>query len=736
MDGMAASLSEASLRELTQRMPNLLFAVSASSAASSAPPWPAQTVHPEDEAALALGWKKANEDGDPFDCCVRLKAPAGDYRRSDVHVMPLRDVNGAVSCWVATKLQSEPERAPGLDAIELLRAVCDTAPDAIFVKDTRGRYLYANPTCARLFSVTASEIIGTDDDKWFGAIMGAHLRAEDCAAMEHGSIALDEELPVAGKHRHFSTTKVPFHDGAGRVLGVVGIARDVQADRRAAQAIRAERDMYAMMATVVPGAFASYRLRPDGSFEIPHATASIVELFGATPAELAADPGIPRERTHPDDRPRVDDAIAHSAHGLSPLRCEFRVLHPRRGEIWVEIVSGPLREPDGSILWHGFVLDITERKRTERELAEERDRLNGIAMSSPGALFAFHRAADGSLSYPYVSLAMARVHGVPVEKIRRDAASVVALVHPDDIERVQANIELSASTLSTWRCEYRINNPERGEIWVEGHSQPVRDAAGGITWNGTVTDITERRLGEARLRASESTLRAVVETVPDFLMLVDRDRKIAFINHLLTGLVLHDVVGSDPLEHVAPSMREAAKATMERVFATAEMQSYEAFAGSPTSGMRWFHTRIGPVIDNGEVVAVALASTDVTARKLAEDQVRKSEERYRKLVELLPDAVFVTNGDAKITFCNAAFVRLIGAGSAEELLGLTPFNLLHPDGHADVKARIELMRTTGLPVPASEKSVVRLDGTSRRVSVVAAPITTDGAVSSSWSCTI
>jgi PAS domain-containing protein len=230
----------------------------------------------------------------------------------------------------------------------------------------------------------------------------------------------------------FSTTKVPFYDDAKRVVGVVGIARDVETARREAQAIRAERDMFATMAAVVPGAFASYRIRPDGRLT-PYATASIVDLFGATPAELLRDPSIPLRHTHPDDRHRRGSA-ERSARDLKPFRCEFGCDTQRKAK------SGSRRcrarsAIDGSTLWHGFVLDATERKRFERELAEERDRLAGIAESSPGALCAFRRDADGSVSFPYASSALADLYGVPLEAMRRDATSALSLIHPDDAAR-------------------------------------------------------------------------------------------------------------------------------------------------------------------------------------------------------------------------------------------------------------------------------------------------------------
>lgn len=76
---------------------------------------------------------------------------------------------------------------------------------------------------------------------------------------------------------------------------------------------------------------------------------------------------------------------------------------------------------------------------------------------------------------------------------------------------------------------------------------------------------------------------------------------------------------------------------------------------------------------------------DITERKLAEQAVHESEERYRGLVELSPDAILI-NRNNRFAFANPAALRLFGASSAEQLLGKSPFDLFHPDYHETIRA--------------------------------------------------
>lgn len=126
--------------------------------------------------------------------------------------------------------------------------------------------------------------------------------------------------------------------------------------------------MMAACVDAMPGAIASFRFSPDGTGCFPYGSANFEDIFGFRPEESKADLATMRARIHPDDVARIDAAIATSATHLTKYHEEYRFLHPAKGAIWIEVHSMPTREPDGSIIWHGYVCDITARKRAEEEL--------------------------------------------------------------------------------------------------------------------------------------------------------------------------------------------------------------------------------------------------------------------------------------------------------------------------------------------------------------------------------
>ena len=133
---------------------------------------------------------------------------------------------------------------------------------------------------------------------------------------------------------------------------------------------------------------------------------------------------------------------------------------------------------------------------------------------------------------------------------------------------------------------------------------------------------------------------------------------------------------------------------------------------------QWLVGGIEPLVLGGRR-CVVMALGDITQRKTAEDAMKASEERYRALVELSPDAVFVDRND-QVAFVNAAALALFGATEPGQLLGRSPFELFDPGYHALMKQRIGLL-LEGQRVPLIEGRILRVDGTSREVEVVASP---------------
>jgi diguanylate cyclase (GGDEF)-like protein/PAS domain S-box-containing protein len=147
---------------------------------------------------------------------------------------------------------------------------------------------------------------------------------------------------------------------------VAAIANAHSHDRERS-ALRARLDK---IASIAPVAIFEFRTSPDGKLTMPYSTPAIAHIYGHTPEELAADISLAVSLTHPEDRVRVTQMFRDRIKNKAPIHDEWRVLHPAKGEIWVEASGTPEAQPDGSVIWYGYFHDITTRKRMEDALRE------------------------------------------------------------------------------------------------------------------------------------------------------------------------------------------------------------------------------------------------------------------------------------------------------------------------------------------------------------------------------
>ncbi len=135
-----------------------------------------------------------------------------------------------------------------------------------------------------------------------------------------------------------------------------------------------------------PGMTYQFQLNADGSSCLPFASKNIADVFGVDANTVKHDATAFFALFHPDDIEYVWQTIRYSAQQMTDWTEQFRVIHPKKGEIWVEGHSTPERlSSNGAVLWHGFVRDITHRKRVEQTLKSSENRFRQMFDHSPVA---------------------------------------------------------------------------------------------------------------------------------------------------------------------------------------------------------------------------------------------------------------------------------------------------------------------------------------------------------------
>lgn len=251
---------------------------------------------------------------------------------------------------------------------ERMRIVIDNCADSIYLKDHASRILMINPACCALVGKPAEQIIGkTDEEICEDPALGRAIMENDRRIMTSGTTEIVEEIvPGIGGSRTLLSTKTPYRDDTGQVIGLVGVTRDTTERKKAEAALRAMEREY----------FQLFERSAVGQSQADPATGQLLKvnhafavLTGYSQAELCQMTVM--DITHPDDR-------QHDAEVFGPVRegkadqwqIEKRFLRKDGSIIWVNVTGNIIRDDDGAARTIAVIRDITKRRKAEEKLQQ------------------------------------------------------------------------------------------------------------------------------------------------------------------------------------------------------------------------------------------------------------------------------------------------------------------------------------------------------------------------------
>lgn len=288
----------------------------------------------------------------------------------------------------------------------------------------------------------------------------------------------------------------------------------------------------------------------------------------------------------------------------------------------------------------------------------------------------------------FVSGRVKRVIGYQPEEFLRNSDLWFSLLCPEDIPALTESTRQMMSRKQPGLREYRVRHRHSGEYrWMEDRVVPQLDEFGqvrGIV--GVARDVTDRKQAEERirqqaavLRASEERLRTIFDSEPECVKLLDADGLLLEMNR--AGLSMIEADSFDVVANqcvyllVASSHRDAFRELNERVF-RGESGTLELQLVGLKGARRWIETHAAPLHnERGDVISALSISRDITDRKLAEERLRASEERFATIFHGSPVGICITAlEDGKFVDANAAFFRTEGL-TREDVTGRTSLEL-------------------------------------------------------------
>lgn len=302
--------------------------------------------------------------------------------------------------------------------------------------------------------------------------------------------------------------KVPRVLDDDQVLALSELARTVSALFQSHQrlVVLGARDrLLEELSNEVPGAIFRFQLNPDGSTCFPFATRGLREIYGLEPEEVRESAQKVFDVIHPDDVAILSAAFARSAETLEGWRAEYRVRIPGMGVGWREGQATPERRPDGSIVWHGYVSDITDRKIAEAQLQRSQEQA-AMVIEAAGLGTAVWDSAGREVSFDAIT---AKHYGRPELAGTMSVESWLGAIVESDRERVRQSVAEVVKLAEPREANFRVMRADGVIRYLEGHARPIRDSFSDVVQIvGVTRDVTERHEAERAQRQADAAAQA------------------------------------------------------------------------------------------------------------------------------------------------------------------------------------------------------------------------------------
>lgn len=600
--------------------------------------WWESLIHPDEREEVAKSFAQAI-DGDATNWSAEYTAICADGSHAILldRAFIIRDESGRAIRAFGAIIDLTARRRASSEIIfqkSLLEAQAEASQDAILVTDTNHRRVQANRRFLELL-VDKRDFVLVHE-----ALRDVYARSihSDVTEALVGRVIADPEMTLAHEvvfrdGRALELRSEPLHSSDGRFLGRVWFIRDLTQERINNRLLRAHSLVLEASNVVL------FRWKPEPGWPVDLVSRN-VEQFGYNADDLLARKILFVDIVHKDDHDRVAGEVArYIEEGCDSFEQEYRIVCADGSVRWIYGRTIIERDSGGNLeSLQGVVLDITERRRVEMELAASEAKLKEMASQVPGALYQFRVRPDGLREFPYISDNITALCGITPEELYRDSTLIMSQIVPEDFEMVEASIMESYQTMSEWKCEFRILRPDGLVRWIGGNSIPRHEPDGSVIWHGLITDITARKDSEEKLRHVTVLLERTnaLARVGGWELDVETGRvfysdEVARICEMEPGIELTLESG---LRYYSDESRELLAESIRRAIEFGDPYDHEVKMITAKGRTLWARAQGEPVYQHGRVVKLRGALHDINEQYQARQELaRRAEE-----LEVLRDA--------------------------------------------------------------------------------------------------
>jgi len=409
------------------------------------------------------------------------------------------------------------------------------------------------------------------------------------------------------------------------------------------------------IASRVPGMVYQFQLNPDGSSCFPYASSAIKTIYRVTPEQVKQTGEAVFKILHPDDLAEIVLSIQQSAQNLTPWQLEYRVRFEDGTEQWLLGNALPEREENGSVLWHGFIMDITERKAVEQRLiASEAQFRNTFEFAPIGIV-------NVSLDKHFLAVNQTFCKMLGYSRAELLTMTVLDITQPQDQSlHLQLVQQLFSGEKQFIGLEKQYICKDSSLIWGS-LSVRLSYAADGRAeyFIATIEDISNRKQIEQQLLESKNFFKLLTQVNPVGIYRTDAEGFCLFSNDKcceITGLSKQQMQGKGWSEALVSDDRERVHSEWNASVNEHRLFSLEYRFQQPDGKIIWVYGLSSPMRDEQGAISGYIGTIiDITERKQIEQQLLDSEAFTQSILNSLSAHIAVLDSNGTIIAVNEAW---------------------------------------------------------------------------------
>lgn len=435
----------------------------------------------------------------------------------------------------------------------------------------------------------------------------------------------------------------------------------------------------------------------DGT-KLRYTNPAFEEMFGYAREDLIHRLGL-MDITHPDDHEAAREYIGRCFAGVRSLPPHpFIGVQKDGSRIYCEAMARPV-EYQGEVALLGSMVDVTERMKTHDELQLK----NTVFESSIAA----NSTADLDGIITHANAAFLTLWGYNAKQ------DVVGRPLSDFLAREDEAVTMIDALNETGEWEGDVIGLRKdGTTFISsGHATVILDESGNrLGYQSANLDVTEQRHAQEEIRRSKEVTDSIIDSLPGVFYQISADSRFVRWNstfEIVTGYTGDEIALMSPLDLFEDHDKEKIEQAIATVFVTGAADVTAGFRHKDGRAIPYYFT--GMRKDLGGIPYLIGMGTDITSLREAEAAVRKSEEKYRTLVETTSDWLWETDEHIVYTYASPRSRDLLGY-EPDEVIGRTPFEFMPAESRTDVQIALEKIVASRQPFTGRESVHVHKDG--------------------------